>query len=300
MKPTSFGTDPEFHLWDEKLGRIVSSMPVLPNKTYPVDLGDGIRTYSDNVLVEAAMPPSDSAFGIVDTIRLALKKMLHHLTDRYSLIAQASHVYLAEELKPYTHPTLLNGEGKPLVMDPWESGCNPNSDSYTGAQNKPANFNSGLRTGSFHIHVGHEELKPMSVKLDAIKLLDIYVGCPMVIADKDPTSLARRALYGRAGEYRPTPYGVEWRILGNYPLRSSELTLLVFELVEYTMGLIHRKESIDILRSSDFLKTQKAINTCDRDLAIEVLEAHGMPWRFLKRITETRTMPSDIRDGWGL
>ncbi len=256
MKLT-FGSDPELMLQDDKAGRIISSIPVLKNdKKTPLNLRGGIKVYADNVLVEMAMPPSSTRAEFLKSIRASILGASKKLGEGYSLLAKAAHVYDADQL---------------VDKQAIEVGCNPSFNAYDRCQNPIPEFKGGLRSGSFHIHIGHpglvgEGMNNIAKKGEVIKLLDFMVGLPSLSFDEDESSVHRRRLYGRAGEFRPTPYGVEWRVLGNFALRSPELTGLVFDLVAHAMKLV--KEDGSIVGRPPFggaeVYTQLAINKCDK------------------------------------
>ncbi len=58
-----------------------------------------------------------------------------------------------------------------------------------------------------------------------VKQLDYFLGIPSLLLDKDEE---RRHLYGKAGAFRPKPYGVEYRVLSNFWLKSPELMRWVY------------------------------------------------------------------------
>ena len=178
----TYGSDPEFHLWDNQKKRIVSAIPVVKtDKNRPVHLGGGIHAYADNVLIETSFPPADNKKQFIGRFRAAFDKMQNFIGDRYRLLPKAAHKYHKDELK-----------------DPksWEIGCSPNFDAYKCSMNNPLPFQDGLRTGSCHFHIGHKSLIDFSTRIDTIKLLDIFLGCASVIFDTDKTSKARRKYYG--------------------------------------------------------------------------------------------------------
>lgn len=258
----TLGSDPEFMVKHLATDSIVSAIPVIKtNKHNPVDLGDGVKMYADNVLLEASFPPSSSPLAAVSTVGRVLRKVQAWLGKEYALVAKSSHIYPESELGP--KPAIMNGD-LPVA---WEIGCNPSFNAYMPGDNIPAPFTDGLRTGSFHIHVGSPLLMTREQKIAAIKMLDLIVGCSGVLLDQDETVLARRMLYGKAGEFRPTPYGIEWRVLGSYALRSPQLTRLVFDLVQYAMDLIDEGYQDEILESTDWVAVQTAINTNSKTLA---------------------------------
>jgi hypothetical protein len=280
----TLGSDPEMMLWDKDQRKIVSSIPILKrDKHDPIDLGDGMKMYADNVLVESAFEPSTTKEGFVSTIRTAIIRMQEKLGERYSLLPQSAHLYDADELKEKSC---------------WESGCNPNYDVYARTMNLPAKFESGLRTGSFHIHIGSEKLIDHEDKDKAIKLLDIFLGCSSIVFDGDKTSSARRALYGKAGEFRPTPYGVEYRVLGNFALRSPKTTELVVDLVAYTMEQIYQGKADEIIASSDQDNVVQAINSGMKGLANSILQSSGLPRDLFERVNKQYNPKFNV--AWGI
>lgn len=281
----TLGSDPELHLKDNELGRIVSSIHVLKrDKNNPIIIGKDVRLYHDNVLAEIAHPPVGSSEEAVSLWRGIFTSVREHLGSRYDLVAQASHIYDADQLQDKAAR---------------ETGCNPNFDAYAEAVNPKVDFTDGLRTGSFHIHVGHPKLETMYQKADAIKLLDIYLGCASIIFDKDPTAQMRRKYYGKAGEFRHTSYGAEYRVLGNYALSSPELTKLVFDIAAYALTHVTHGTVKDVLKLANPFDVQKAINTNQPRLAEEIMDKAGMPHALLQRVKQRYEIHS-IWKAWGL
>lgn len=110
-------------------------------------------------------------------------------------------------------------------------GCDPDYNAYTMSLNIPPKSDK-LRTGAGHIHVGWtENANPRTVahmhKCAAIvKQLDFYLGMPSLQWEKDPL---RRRLYGQAGAFRPKPYGLEYRVLGNSWCASPKYAGFIFD-----------------------------------------------------------------------
>lgn len=285
MKLT-LGSDPELMLVNGQ-GKIVSSIPVLKtDKNNPIKLRNGVKLYSDNVLAEIAHPPFRSAEEAVEKFRSIFLDVREFLGNSHALLAKAAHVYPPEELK------------EPAAR---EAGCNPNYDCYARGENPKVIFSGGLRTGSFHIHLGHDKLKTLEDRENAVKLLDIYVGCPSIVFDMDKSSPERRKYYGRAGEFRPTDYGVEWRVMGNYALRSPTLTRLVFDLVEHAAQRIEDGSWKEVLNLPKIqADTQVAINFNNKALAAQIINKSGISSKLVERIKAQKEVPDSIFQAWGL
>ncbi|GAF96989.1 unnamed protein product, partial [marine sediment metagenome] len=105
--------------------------------------------------------------------------------------------------------------------------CDPDFDPYDISINvmAPDASEGTLRSCGGHIHLGNEKVgDDFDMQLEVVKTMDIFLGMPSLLLDKDPTSQRRRELYGKAGAHRPKPYGVEYRALGNFWLSHPKLT----------------------------------------------------------------------------
>lgn len=270
----NWGCDPELHLFDVDFNRIVSAIDVLKcDKHNPIDLGDGIKCYADNVLIEASMPPSDTIAGIVRTVGESLRRMQSLLGKRYRLVAKASHVYDDRDMQD------------PKAK---EAGCSQNFDAYTGEANLPPRFDGNMRTGSFHIHMGWSYLSTPERRVEMIKHLDRCLGLASVVFDVDESAGRRRQLYGKAGEFRPTPYGVEYRVLGNYVIRSPELLTLAYEIAEYATQVMQGNAGMRF-QPRVTKQVRDAINTNNYQ------EAHALLHNFLTDfLTQAASKPRSV------
>jgi hypothetical protein len=296
--PFTLGSDPELMLWDKKVGKIVSSLNVLKkDKHEPIDLGNGVAMYADCTLVETSFSPVTGFGPIVDRFNEVFHRMYEGLDKiekgQYSLIPQASHVFDEVELA---------GDKRAN-----EIGCDPSYEAYLRCIHHPDPFKDGLRTGSLHLHVGRadwkkptdQRLMSMESKEEVIKLLDVFVGCASVIICKDDTAPARRALYGKAGSFRPTDYGVEMRCLDPYAMKTPELLRLIWDLVEHSIQYLERDAIPALLAKVDEKEVQTAINEYDRPLARKVIKQAGLSGGLMARIERNYAAPS-FEMAWGL
>jgi hypothetical protein len=108
-----------------------------------------------------------------------------------------------------------------------ELGCSPDWNAWEADLNPPPYCEDRpyLRTAAGHIHIGWGENYSLDDALhqqncfDFVKQLDWYLGGWSLKHDSDST---RRSLYGNAGACRLKPYGVEYRVLSNFWVTTTE------------------------------------------------------------------------------
>jgi hypothetical protein len=102
-----------------------------------------------------------------------------------------------------------------------------------------------------------------------IKLLDYLVGNTAVLMDYGPEVSKRREVYGRAGDFRLTNTGLEYRTLSNFWLCDPKYASLIFGLTNQAFVLKCAKleqEVFDRVPEGDIIA---AINNADRNLAFK-------------------------------
>jgi hypothetical protein len=112
-----------------------------------------------------------------------------------------------------------------------ELGCDPDYNAYTMRANERPNGDRPMRTASGHVHIGWtngmDVNDPDHIRDCGIiaRQMDLFLGVGSLLYDKD---VERRSMYGKAGCFRPKPYGVEYRTLSNAWLTSPELMKWVY------------------------------------------------------------------------
>lgn len=109
-----------------------------------------------------------------------------------------------------------------------ELGCDPDYNAWTnGGPNEPGDPSTNFRTAGGHVHIGWCQKKPIDDLehtrdcIEAVKQMDYVLGMWSLLKDKYGSD--RRKLYGKAGAYRPKPYGVEYRVLSNFWIFETSL-----------------------------------------------------------------------------
>lgn len=149
-------------------------------------------------------------------------------------------------------------------------GCHPTENVQEPKHKRVTGLRERFRAGAGHIHLGYSKTAIPDHEL-LVKVLDIVAGNTLVILDRDEANVMRRKNYGRAGEYRIKPYGLEYRVPSNFWLRHYVLWSLASGLCRNALGIVYSKLGEDLVSRYDMKDIRNAINNNDRDLAIKNL-----------------------------
>lgn len=119
----------------------------------------------------------------------------------------------------------------------------------------------------FHIHLGYQN-PDVETSLLLIKYLDAYLGVPSVLLDGDTN---RRSLYGKAGAFRLCDYGLEYRTLSSYFLRTKTTLTFVWDGIQRAINAF---EHGYILPPADNI--QDAINNSNINEARKLIEDYNL------------------------
>ena len=261
------GTDPECFIFNTKTNKVKSSVQLIPGtKQYPhhiEELGPGFALQTDNILAEFNVPPTNNIETFVSNINKMkdyIRKFVQGIDENLDVLCAASQNVPKSELR--------SKQAKLF-------GCDPDYCIYTGDQNpKPLNAGeSNLRSAGFHIHVGYDGPE-IDRSLRLLAYMDAYLGLPSIIIDKDTQ---RRTLYGKAGCFRLTDYGCEYRTLSSYFMKDDKHLKWVFT---QTLKAINAYNNCNSIPPGDLV--QKAINTNDETLARQLCSDYALCNDFLE------------------
>src|SRR5690606_24428610 len=113
-------------------------------------------------------------------------------------------------------------------------GCQPDYNAYTMQTNlRPNTSDETLRSAGGHIHIGYKDAPeydpeyyiPDEERANIVRALDLFIGVPSILLEPDNK---RKELYGKAGAFRPKPYGLEYRTISNYYMEDKKLIEWVY------------------------------------------------------------------------
>jgi hypothetical protein len=149
-------------------------------------------------------------------------------------------------------------------------GCNPTNSAYSENVDRGNGLRERFRAGGGHIHI--DDASARGNRDELVQLLDIVVGNTLVLIDRDSNNAERRLKYGRAGEYRPKEYGLEYRVPSNFWLRDYVLWSLVAGLIRNALTIRLIGLDKEFVGMFDMNKIRDAINNNDYTLALENFE----------------------------
>jgi len=213
------GADPELVLRSVKTGQFVSAHDLLlGTKEEPYKVNSG-AVQVDGVAAEFNIDPAESKTGFLNNISSVMKTLQEMVGKDYELVSQPAVTFPESYFKSLPEKTR-------------ELGCNPDFNAWTGQVNeKPDGESTTMRTFSGHIHIGWcDNTDPTDSThfqdcCEVAKQFDYYLGLYSLQWDQDKD---RRKLYGKAGSFRPKPYGMEYRPLSNVWLRTKSLQEWVY------------------------------------------------------------------------
>ena len=153
-------------------------------------------------------------------------------------------------------------------------GCSPDFNAHQQGQPWPTVKPIALeceggawRFAGGHVHIGYEAAIPQFV---AAAFADVFLGLPSVSLDQQGE---RRKLYGQAGRYRPTDWGLEYRTLSNFWIWSNDLSAQIGERAMRLGRLLEGEEATlqQLYAEVPWADVQSAINNEDEVMAADLL-----------------------------
>lgn len=263
-----FGTDPEAFFQNPR-GFIIGSELVIP-EVLKSKHGEIVR---DGVQLEIHVRPEFSREKLAKNIGNAFRTLNNHLYKRND----------GSKLNLKAVVRVTQGQLNRLSDKSRELGCAPSENIYDEKAAIGVNPKTyKVRSAGGHVHLELPE-KLMGEYKRVIRACDVLVGNQAVLFDREPLQALRRRVYGRAGECRPQKYGVEYRTLSNFWLRSDPLVSFVLGMARNAVRVIATSEGVTRKGEAwnaekamfDYINIPniiKAINKNDFDLAMKNYE----------------------------
>ena len=243
------GSDPEVFLVNQQGKHIAINGFINAGKDNPLQVPDmptGFTLQEDNVALEYGIPPAATSAEFVEYIQKVMDVSKQWLPADVTFSKLSCTVFEDDQLQ---HPLSR------------VFGCEPDYNAYSKKANpKPHPSHRGMRSAGGHIHV--ETDKHI---LKVVKAMDFFLAVPAVLMDN---GLERKQLYGKAGAFRPKPYGVEYRTLSNFWIFSPKLIDWVWRNTERALN------NLEV--ASTCQHVEECINTNDVKLAAAICNEYHL------------------------
>jgi len=231
------GGDHEIFLKDKKTGEIVSAEGIIQGTKYePFNFDEKDRfacTSLDNVLAEYNIAPAKTEYEYY----LAIEKALNYIKKTIPKNLDLAILPAARLKEKY-----LQTENAQLF------GCEPDFNAWTREVNERPIADGNLRSAGYHITLGYENPNEIA-NLSWVKAQDLNIGVPSVLQEPDNE---RKKLYGKAGAFRHTSFGVEYRSTSNYILQDKKF-------IEWAFN--NSMRSVDIVNKGDIYLLDEEADT---------------------------------------
>lgn len=302
---SNVGSDPEFFVVDSK-GSLMPAFTFLPNKNaVRLPFYDGYQAeFNTQTCTCLEYFCSEHKMGMEELLRAARK-----VDPGAELSVQSVITVTQEELRS---------------VDPRYSafGCSPSLSAY---DEKPLSVDPMMvpfRMAGGHMHFTMPSPRDKQQNIISVKALDAVLGVICVSLFQRYDDPRRRMYYGKAGEYRNTKYGLEYRTLSNAWLLHPATYMFVWEVARRVVG-----SSFNTFSENGFTwwdaseeEIRECINNCDVALAHKILERNNIAfeellwslpgaknhntiiWKdvVLKGIHNYLKTPNSVASAWGL
>lgn len=255
----TIGSDPELFIYNKKTKKVVSAIDKIPgykDDPYKEGLPEGFALQTDNILAEFNIPPvttEEDFIGNIEFMKEFINKLVQTIDPNLTILCQASSKVPTKELQ---HPQAK------------EFGCMPDYCIYSEGPNQvsPA-ARTTLRSSGFHIHIGYPNYN-VDTSLLMLRYIDAFVGVPSILYDTDAE---RRKLYGKAGCFRLTKYGFEYRTLSSFWIANTSRLSYIWKQIQYALYAYNNRFSLP-----NMSMVRDTINKNDVEAAKDLIEVYKL------------------------
>jgi hypothetical protein len=260
MVKVLLGCDPELFVRNPNSKAYISAHNMITGtKDHPQFVKDGM-VQVDGTALEFGIDPASNEDEWVSRINSVTGQLRQMIDPGYEIVGHATATF---------EPAYF--EALPRYAK--ELGCEPDYNAWSGDQNVRPKGDRPFRTGAGHIHIGWtQDQDPRDFNhfekcREVARQMDYYLGIQSLLWDKDSS---RRELYGKAGAFRPKPYGVEYRTLSNAWVNNELLMRWVYRAA--------------LKGATELLVNQKDAATEYGTLARDIIDNNVVDWQSKNKI----------------
>ena len=279
----TLGADPEVFLADMKLNEFRSAIGLIGGtKEEPLSITENIAVQEDNVLCEYTIPPAKGKDDFIRFIREGVDVCASLAKQKGLDIVIVPSVNMPDYEINKNENSMIFGCEPDYSVYTLSVNCKPSAESLYNYQEK-----THLRTAGGHVHIGYlENNRQYGFEVDNIaltKAMDLCLGVWSITQDNDAY---RRKVYGQPGSFRMKEYGLEYRVLSNFWIKSEALIEEVYlrSLAAYRLAVqcktysikLNRLNSlsamsIDIIQKSNLDAVDEFNHLCREHLGVSII-----------------------------
>jgi len=213
------GSDPEVFVFNTKTNQIENAeMYIQGTKEIPFVINENVSIMVDGVTLEFTTKPATCKNSFIEAVSESLFFARLELPEEH-------------QLKFITSSKL---DDRFLSDNSRIVGCDPDMNIYKGCNNEKPVIEDVFFAGG-HIHIG-EELESFQIQA-VIKTLDKellpYVNSlEKTFKDSFELGMRKKVQYGKKGNFRTKPYGIEYRSVSNRWLQNESTIENVFMITQ--------------------------------------------------------------------
>lgn len=285
----TLGADPEVFIRDARQARVVPVCGWLGGtKKEPVAMGDaedGFFVQEDGIAAEYNIPPCSDLLQFANAIREAESRLTERIraTDPEYRLHHVPFVEMTSDDLMQHYPAS------------YTFGCAPEFDAYSeGAEvprvtpeqlvaNRTEHGATEFRFAGGHLHIGITSRNRYALGIPKYVLAafcDASIGLASIGLDKQGS---RRLMYGQAGRFRPTKYGIEYRVLSNYWTQSSEFAQHIAQRAFHLMDDLLRTDVLGIHSMFDSIPWGDVRSAINNENSRAAAELYSYIWSEFQR-----------------
>lgn len=260
----SLGADPEIFTVTKE-NQLLPAWEFLPPKGHNVD------TFWDGFQAEFTTPTETCLAWFLDHIRAGLVRVHKAAKAKGGQLALTDVIEVPADI-------LANAAEEHVRF-----GCDPSKNAYHDAAQldaKPRELE--IRFAGGHMHFGDTAIKTEEHAIPVVKALDAIWGVISVSLFEGLECPLRRVYYGRAGEYRLPPHGLEYRVPSNAWLCHPAIAQLSWTLARQAF-YIGINNMLSGVWNADETEVRRVINDLDVEGARKILKANRVTLNALLR-----------------
>jgi len=262
------GGDPEVFLRSLKTGKYVPSFDYIKGeKGDPTPISkDGHAIQIDNTSLEYNFPPCKTEDEFVKNNLFVQNYITNTIAEPNGL--ELSIVpYAVFDKNTLEHPKAKTF-GCDVDFNVWDQ----------GRPNEVGGTSGNGRSGGGHIHFSYDGFNPVT-SLNLIKMFDLFISVPLVLMEPDNK---RKTMYGKAGCYRLTRFGFEYRTTSNFIYSSEKMMRCTYQRIEQLISEWNRTSGT-IIWDCNHNSIISAINENNKIKAKELVDRFKIPLLTVKK-----------------